>query len=172
ALIQYSTGTTDLPKGVMLTHANLIANTMQLRHWMPDLTEGQERILCALPLAHSYAMTTCMNFAIAFAGSMVLLPSMQTGPMLEAIQRYRPSIFPGVPSVFLAINQFPNARSFGVKSIRACLSGAAPLPLEVQEAFEKITRGRLVEGYGLTEASPVTHANPIFGDAVAGTVGV
>lgn len=172
ALIQYSTGTTDLPKGVMLTHANLVANTMQLRHWMPDLTEGQERILCVLPLAHSYAMTTCMNFAVAFAGAMVLLPDMQTGQMLEAIQRYRPSIFPGVPSVFLAINQFPNARSFGVKSIRACLSGAAPLPLEVQEAFEKITRGRLVEGYGLTEASPVTHANPIFGDAVSGTIGV
>lgn len=172
ALIQYSTGTTDLPKGVMLTHANLVANTMQLRHWMPDATESQERILCALPLAHSYAMTTGMNFAIALAGAMVLLPNMQTGPMLEAIQRYHPSIFPGVPSVFLAINQFPNARKFGVKSIRACLSGAAPLPLEVQESFEKITRGRLVEGYGLTEASPVTHANPMFGDAVAGTIGV
>jgi long-chain acyl-CoA synthetase len=92
--------------------------------------------------------------------------------MLEAIQRYHPSIFPGAPAVFLAINQYPNARRFGVKSIRACLSGAAPLPLEVQEAFEKITRGRLVEGYGLTEASPITHANPIFGDAVSGTIGV
>lgn len=172
ALIQYSTGTTDLPKGVMLTHANLVANTMQLRHWLPDVVESQERILCALPLAHSYAMTTGMNFAIAIAGAMVLLPNLQTGQMLEAIQRYHPSIFPGVPSVFLSINQFPNARKFGVKSIRACLSGAAPLPLEVQEAFEKITRGRLVEGYGLTEASPVTHANPIFGDAVAGTIGL
>lgn len=172
ALIQYSTGTTDLPKGVMLTHANLVANTMQLRHWMPDLIETQERILCALPLAHSYAMTTGMNFAIAIAGAMVLLPNLNIGLMLEAIQRYRPSIFPGVPSVFLAINQFPNARRFGVKSIRACLSGAAPLPLEVQEAFEKITRGRLVEGYGLTEASPVTHANPIFGEAEQGTIGV
>lgn len=172
ALIQYSTGTTDLPKGVMLTHANLVANTMQLRHWMPDMTEGQERILCALPLAHSYAMTTGMNFAIAIAGAMILLPDLNTGLMLEAIQRNRPSIFPGVPSVFLAINHFPNARKFGVQSIRACLSGAAPLPLEVQEAFEKITRGRLVEGYGLTEASPVTHANPIFGESVAGTIGV
>lgn len=172
ALIQYSTGTTDLPKGVMLTHANLVANTMQLRHWLPDVVESHERILCALPLAHSYAMTTGMNFAVSIAARMILLPNMQTGLMLEAIQRNRPSIFPGVPSIFLAINQFPNARNFGVKSIRACLSGAAPLPLEVQEAFEKITRGRLVEGYGLTEASPVTHANPIFGDAVPGTIGV
>lgn len=172
ALIQYSTGTTDLPKGVMLTHANLVANTMQLRHWLPDVIEAQERILCALPLAHSYAMTTCMNFAVSIAARMILLPGLQTGPMLEAIQRNRPSIFPGVPTMFLAINQFPNARSFGVKSIRACLSGAAPLPLEVQEAFEKITRGRLVEGYGLTEASPVTHANPIFGEDVPGTIGV
>lgn len=172
ALIQYSTGTTDFPKGVMLTHANLIANTMQLRHWLPDVTEGQERILTVLPLTHSYAMTTCMNFAISIAGAMVLLPDLRTGMMLEAIRRTRPSIFPGVPNVFLAINHFPNARRFGVESIRACLSGAAPLPLEVQEAFEKITRGRLVEGYGLTEASPVTHANPIFGDSVPGTIGV
>jgi long-chain acyl-CoA synthetase len=172
ALIQYSTGTTDLPKGVMLTHANLVANTMQLRHWLPDVTEGQERILAALPLAHSYAMTTAMNFAVAIAGAILLLPTTHTGQMLEAIQLYHPSIFPGVPSLFLAINQFPNARKFGVRYIRACLSGAAPLPLEVQEAFEKITRGRLVEGYGLTEASPVTHANPIFGDAVPGTIGL
>lgn len=172
ALIQYSTGTTDQPKGVMLTHANLVANTMQLRHWLPDVVEGQERILTVLPLAHSYAMTTCMNFGISIAAALVLLPTLQTGLMLEAIQQARPSIFPGVPSVFLAINQFPNARKFGVRTIRACLSGAAPLPLEVQEAFEKITRGRLVEGYGLTEASPVTHANPVFGDAVSGTIGL
>jgi long-chain acyl-CoA synthetase len=113
-----------------------------------------------------------MNFSIAIAGMLILLPTMQTGLMLEAIQRNHPTIFPGVPSLFLAINQYPNARRFGVRSIRACLSGAAPLPLEVQEAFERITRGRLVEGYGLTEASPVTHANPIFGEAVPGTIGV
>lgn len=172
ALVQYSTGTTDLPKGVMLTHANLVANTMQLRHWMPDIVESQERVLTALPLAHSYAMTTCMNFAIAIAGAMILLPRLEMGELMEAISRYRPSIFPGVPSIYLAINHFPNARRFGVNYIRACLSGAAPLPLEVQEAFEKITRGRLVEGYGLTEASPVTHANPIFGDAISGTIGL
>ena len=172
ALIQYSTGTTTLPKGVMLTHANLVANTMQMRHWIPDVTDAQERVLAALPLAHSYAMTTAMNFAMSIAGAIVLLPTAQTGPMLEAIQEFHPTIFPGVPSLYLAINQFPNARKFGVRYIRACLSGAAPLPLEVQEAFEKITRGRLVEGYGLTEASPATHANPIFGDAVPGTIGL
>ncbi len=172
ALLQYSTGTTTLPKGVMLTHANLVANTMQLRHWMPDALDAQERILAALPLAHSYAMTTAMNFAMSIAGALILLPHAQTGPMLEAIQEFHPTIFPGVPNLYLAINQFPNARKFGVKYIRACLSGAAPLPLEVQEAFEKITRGRLVEGYGLTEASPATHANPIFGDVVPGTIGL
>jgi len=172
ALIQYSTGTTTLPKGVMLTHANLVANTMQLRHWMPDLSDAQERILAALPLAHSYAMTTVMNFAMSIAGAIILLPHAQTGPMLEALQEFHPTIFPGVPNLYLAINQFPNARKFGVQYIRACLSGAAPLPLEVQEAFVKITRGRLVEGYGLTEASPATHANPIFGDNVPGTIGL
>lgn len=172
ALIQYSTGTTDLPKGVMLTHANLVANTVQLRHWMPDVTEGEEKVLSVLPLSHSYAMTTCMNFAIAIAAAMILLPRVNTGELLETIAHERPTIFPGTPSIYVTINQFPNVRRFGLRTIRACLSGAAPLPLEVQEAFEKVTRGKLVEGYGLTEASPVTHANPIFGESKSGTVGI
>lgn len=172
ALIQYSTGTTDLPKGVMLTHANLVANTVQLRHWMAEVDEGQEKILIALPLSHSYAMTTGMNFAIAVASAMILLPAYTTGELLETIARTRPTIFPGVPMNYVAINHYPNARRYGLKSIRACLSGAAPLPLEVQEAFEKVTRGKLVEGYGLTEASPVTHANPIYGESKSGAIGL
>jgi long-chain acyl-CoA synthetase len=172
ALIQYSSGTTDAPKGVMLTHANLVANTTQLRHWITEIEEGREVLLGVLPFSHSYGMTTCMNLGIAIAATQVLLPTFSTREVLNVIKRYRPSLFPGVPTMYLAINQYPGVRRFGLRSIHACVSGAAPLPLEVQEAFEKLTRGKLVEGYGLTEASPVTHANPIFGQRKTGTIGV
>ncbi len=172
AVIQYSSGTTDRPKGVMLTHSNLVANTTQVRHWIPDIDEGEEIILGALPFSHSYGLTTCMNLGIAIAATLILLPTFSTREVLEVIKRYRPSLFPGVPTMYLAINNYPNVRRFGLKSISACVSGAAPLPLEVQEAFEKLTRGKLVEGYGLTEASPVTHANPIYGQRKTGTIGV
>ena len=172
ALIQYSSGTTELPKGVMLTHANVVANTTQVRHWIPDIDEGEERTLCALPFSHSYGMTTGMNLGIAIAATLILLPTFSTREVLNVIAQYRPTLFPGVPTMYVAINNFPNVRKYGLKSIRACVSGAAPLPLEVQEAFEKLTRGKVVEGYGLTEASPVTHANPIYGPRKTGTIGV
>ncbi len=172
ALIQYSSGTTDQPKGVMLTHANLVANTTQLRHWITEIEEGGEVLLGVLPFSHSYGMTTCLNLGIAIAATQILLPTFSTREVLNVIKCYRPSLFPGVPTMYLAISQYPNVRRFGLRSIQACVSGAAPLPLEVQEAFEKLTRGKLVEGYGLTEASPVTHANPIFGQRKTGTIGV
>jgi long-chain acyl-CoA synthetase len=172
ALIQYSSGTTEAPKGVMLTHRNLVANTTQLRHWIADAAEAEERTLCALPFSHSYGMTTGMNLGIAIAATLILLPSFSTAEVLNVIKKYRPTLFPGVPSMYMAINNFPGVRKYGLRSIHACVSGAAPLPLEVQEAFEKLTRGKLVEGYGLTEASPVTHANPIYGQRKTGTIGV
>lgn len=172
ALIQYSSGTMDAPKGVMLTHANVVANTVQLRHWLSDVEESEEVILGALPFSHSYGMTTCMNLGISIAATLILLPTFSTREVLEVIVRYRPTLFPGVPTMYVAINNYPKVRRFGLKTIRACVSGAAPLPLEVQEAFEKLTRGKLVEGYGLTEASPVTHANPIYGHRKTGTIGV
>ncbi|MBI5305050.1 MAG: alpha/beta fold hydrolase [Chloroflexi bacterium] len=172
ALIQYSSGTTDLPKGVMLTHANVVANTVQLRHWLSDVEDGEEVVLSVLPFSHSYGMTTCLNLGISIAATLVLLPTFSTREVLQVIARYRPTLFPGVPTMYVAINNFPNVRKYGLKTIRACVSGAAPLPLEVQEAFEKLTRAKLVEGYGLTEASPVTHANPIYGHRKTGTIGV
>ena len=172
ALIQYSSGTTDLPKGVMLSHANTVANTAQLRYWVTDIDEGDERVLGVLPFSHSYGMTAAMNLGISIAATLILLPTFSTREVLDVIARYRPTMFPGVPTMYVAINNYPNVRRFGLKSIRACVSGAAPLPLEVQEAFEKLTRGKLVEGYGLTEAGPVTHANPIFGQRRTGTIGV
>ncbi len=172
ALIQYSSGTTDAPKGVMLTHANIVANTAQIRHWITDIDEGAERILAVLPFSHSYGMTTCLNLGISIAATLILLPTFSTREVLNTMARYRPTLFPGVPTMYVAINNFRNVRKYGLRSIRACVSGAAPLPLEVQEEFEKLTKGRLVEGYGLTEASPVTHANPIYGQRKTGTIGV
>lgn len=172
ALIQYSSGTTDAPKGIMLTHGNIVANTTQVRHWITDIDEGDERMLCVLPFSHSYGMTAALNVGVSIAATLILLPTFSTREVLQVIARYRPTLFPGVPTMYVAINQFPNVRRFGLKSIRACVSGAAPLPLEVQEAFEKLTRGKLVEGYGLTEAGPVTHANPIYGRRKTGTIGM
>lgn len=172
AAVVFTSGTTDTPKGVCLTHGNLVANAMQTRHWVPDLEYGKETFLTALPLVHSYGMTSAMNVPITIGATMVLLPKFDLMQVLEAIKKYKPTLFPGVPAMYTAINNAPNVRSFGLNSIKACISGAAPLPVEVQEAFEKLTRGRLVEGYGLTEASPITHANPLYGTRKVGFIGV
>lgn len=172
AVIAFTSGTTEQPRGVCLTHANLVANTLQTRHWVPDLEYGQEVCLSVLPLMHSYGMTAAMNVPIALGATIVLLPVFETQQVLEHIRRYKPTIFPGIPAIYTAINQAPNVRSYGLSSIKACISGASPLPVEVQEAFEKLTRGRLVEGYGLTEASPTTHANPLYGMRKIGSIGL
>ena len=172
ALLQYTSGTVDPPRGVMLTHRNLVANVAQVRHWIPEARRGRETLLCVLPLAHSYGVTSGLNLCVALGGSLVLLPTTRIQQVVEAIKQYHPSIFPGVPALYLAIANYPKIRSYGVSSIKYCVSGSAPLPVEVQEAFEKLTRGRLVEGYGLTEASPVTHSNPLEGERHVGSIGV
>jgi long-chain acyl-CoA synthetase len=172
ALIQYTSGTTAQPKGVMLSHRNLVANTLQTRHWLPELREGREVFLSVLPFSHAYGMTVAMNVPVALAATMLVLPSFVTKDVLRAIQRYHPTIFPGVPTMYTAISSYPGVRRFGIQSIKACISGAAPLPVEVQESFEKLTRGRLVEGYGLTEATTVTHANPLQGLRKVGSIGL
>ncbi len=172
AVIQYTGGTTATPKGVMLTHAALAANAIQTRHWIPDLREGREAFLSVLPFSHIYGLTTAMNVPVLLAAAMVLLPTFRVEQVLRAIKRHHPTIFPGVPTMYVAINNVRGVRRFDIQSIRACISGAAPLPVEVQEAFEKLTHGRLVEGYGLTECGPVTHANPLNGLRKVGSIGV
>ena len=172
AVIAYTGGTTDRPKGVMLSHRNLVANALQTRHWIPDAKEGKERFLCALPLSHSYGLTAALNVPVALGAVMILKPKFEITDILHTIKKQRPSMFPGVPQMYMALKDFPGVRRFGIASIKACISGAAPLPVEVQEAFEKLTRGRLVEGYGLTEASPVTHANPLYSLRKAGSIGI
>ncbi len=172
AVIQFTSGTTDQPKGVVLTHYNLVANTMQVRLWLTNARDGQETVLCVVPFSHVYGMTSAMNLAVSIGASMVLLPRFNTEEVLHTIRRYKPTLFPGVPSMYVALNNFPGVRKFGIDSIRACISGAAPLPIEVIETFEKLTKGTLVEGYGLSEASPVTHSNPINGRHKVGSIGV
>lgn len=172
AAILYTSGTTDKPKGVCLTHRNLVANALQTRHWIPGMQSGKETWLTVLPLTHSYGMTISMNIPIAMGATNVLLSVFELEQVLEHIKKYKPTIFPGVPSIYMAINQTPNVRSYGLSSIKACVSGAAPLPVEVQETFEKLTKGRLVEGYGLTEASPVTHVKPFEGPSKPGAMGI
>lgn len=171
-LLQYTSGTTDTPKGVMLSHGNLVVNVAQVRHWMPGARRGGEVILGVLPLSHSYGITNCMNLSSALACTLVLMPTTRTDQILEAIKQHHPTIFPGIPAFYVAIANYPKVRSYGVSAIRICVSGSAPLPVEVQEAFEKLTRGRLVEGYGLTEASPVTHSNPLAGERRVGSIGI
>ena len=172
AVIQFTGGTTAAAKGVMLSHRNLVANALQTRHWMPRVVEGRERFLCAVPIFHSYGLTTALNVPVSLGAAMVLKAQFQIADVMKGIKSYRPTVFPGVPSMYVAINNFRAARKYGIRSINACISGSAPLPVEVQESFEKLTKGRLVEGYGLTEASPVTHANPLEGERKVGTIGI
>jgi long-chain acyl-CoA synthetase len=161
AALLYTGGTTGEAKGVLHTHHSLVANALQINAWFSNAKRGEERVLCALPFSHAYGMTGCMNFAVTLAATMILLPTFELENILHAIRREHPTIFPGVPPMYAAIADAPNARRYGLSSLRACISGAAPLPIEVQEGFERITRAKLVEGYGLTEAGPATHVNPL-----------
>jgi len=172
AVIQFTGGTTAAAKGVMLSHRNLVANALQTRHWLPEAKEGKERFLCALPFSHSYGLTTALTVPVTLGATLILKAQFQIKAILGSIKKYHPTIFPGVPSMYVAINNFRGVRKYGIRSINACISGSAPLPVEVQEAFEKLTKGRLVEGYGLTEASPVTHANPLNGHRKVGSIGI
>jgi long-chain acyl-CoA synthetase len=172
ALLQYTGGTTGTPKGVMLTHRNLVANTLQCRAWMPTLRDGAEVFLGVVPFFHVYGMTACMNLAIYTGGLIVLLPRFGTKDVLRAVVKSRATIFMGVQAMYVAINNFPDVRRYDLSTIRICISGAGPLHVEVQERFEALTGGKVVEGFGLSEASPVTHVNPIFGRRIKGTIGL
>lgn len=172
ALLQYTGGTTGTPKSAALTHLNLVVNTVQTVSWLTDLKRGEERILAAIPFFHVYGMTTCMNLAIHTGATLILVPKFDVKQILKLVQKYKPTIFPGVPTIYLAINSHPKARKYNLSSIRACISGAASLPVKVKEDFEKLTGAKLVEGYGLSEAAPVTHCNPLYGHSKPGSIGI
>ncbi len=172
ALLQYTGGTTGKPKGVMLTHHNLVSNVQMVKAWMYKLQEGNEIVLAALPFFHVYGMTTVMNLSIMSGYEMVLLPKFDAEETLKTIQKMKPSIFPGAPTMYIGLLNHPDITKYDLSSVQACISGSASLPLDVQQKFEKITGGRLVEGYGLTETSPVTHANLVWDKRINGSIGL
>ncbi len=176
AVLQYTGGTTGLPKGAELTHDNLIANAMQTRAWLYELKDGIERTLMVLPLFHVYALT-CLNLTISLASQVILMPRFDLADVIKTINRERPTLFPGIPAMYAAINHSlrrgaGRSGHVDLTSIKLCFSGADRLPRDVQEDFESLTGGRVIEGYGLTEASPVTHVNPIHGIRKSGSIGL
>jgi long-chain acyl-CoA synthetase len=172
AALQYTGGTTGVSKGAMLTHRNLSSNITQILAWL-HTPHGSEIVLSALPLFHVFGMTVCMNFPVAAAATMVLMPNPRDFPgLVKAVVKERVSLFMGVPAMFAAINNAPGIEHKDISCVRCCFSGSAPLPVAVLERFEKLTGARILEGFGLTETSPVTHCNPLEGVRKAGSIGI
>lgn len=173
AIFQFSGGTTGTPKAAIGLHRNLVANTIQFRYWLSSLREGSEVFLAAIPLFHVYGMVIGMSLSILLGASLVLIPnSREIGEILAAIQEYRVSVFPGVPSLYFTINNFPSVRNYDLKTIRACISGSASLPKSVKTRFEELIGGQVLEGYGLSEAPTATHCNPMRGVNKTGSIGL
>ena len=172
ALLQYTGGTTGSPKGVMLTHKNLISNMTMCDSWLYKTKRGEETVLGIIPLFHVYGLTTVLILSVAQGNKMVLLPKFDPETALKTINKQKPTLFPGAPTLYIGLMNHPDISKYDLSSIKACLSGSAPLPVDVQEKFEKISGGRLVEGYGLTETSPVTHSNLVWGERVKGSIGL
>lgn len=172
ALLQYTGGTTGLAKGAMLTHRNLAANAMQAYAWSEQPHGAQRTTLCVAPFFHSYGLTVGMNLSLLNGYTVVLLPRFVSRDVVSAIERYKPDLFPGIPTMYVAIATAVEKKRANLTSIKVCISGAAPLPDAVQKRFEGMSGAKLVEGYGLTEASPVTHCNPVYGERRSGTIGL
>ncbi len=174
AVLQYTGGTTGIPKGAMLTHANLYANTVQSTMMFPGAEVGAETVVGVLPFFHVFAMTVVMNFSIRIGAKVILLPRFELETVLKTIHKERPTLFPAVPTIYIAINGHPDvaAKKYDLSSIKFCLSGGAALPGEVQETFQRLSGCTLVEGYGLSETSPVTMVNPPSGESREGSLGL
>ena len=173
AVLQYTGGTTGVSKGAMLTHRNLSYNVQQARAWLPTLQTGVEVMLTALPIFHVFGMTVCMNLPVYIGGTLVLLPNPRDIPMLvKEIEKRRVTIAPLVPALINAINQLTGIEKRDLSSVKVCVSGSAPLSVDVQQRFETLTGGKICEGFGLTETSPVTHINPLQGRRKIGTIGL
>ncbi len=173
ALLQYTGGTTGVSKAAMLTHRNLSVNAQQTRAWLGSTLGEHEVVLNALPLFHVYGMTVGMNLATLLGGTNVLLPNPRdTRALVQAIARERVTLFPGVPNLYNSLNQYPGIERIDVSSVKYCLSGSAPIAPEVLKRFEELTGALVIEGFGMTETSPLTHANPLGGGRKIGTVGL
>ena len=173
ALFQYTGGTTGVPKAAMLSHHNLVANVVQCSYWMSDLEPGLEIVMGAIPFFHVFGMTVAMALSVYAGGALIVVPNPRPiENVMNQLQREKCTLFPGVPAMYIGIVNHPDVGQYDMKSVKACISGAAPLPMEIQEKFGAITGGRLVEGYGLTEAAPVTHCNPLYGLRKSGSIGI
>jgi long-chain acyl-CoA synthetase len=172
ALLQYTGGTTGVPKGAALSHANVFVNAMQCKAWFADVADANSKVIGILPLFHAFAMTCVMNWALAIGGEMILLPRFDAKTLLRAIHKKRPTAMPSVPTLFTALLAYPELDKYDMSSLRFSISGGAPLPLEVRKAFETKSGARIVEGYGLSEASPVTCCNPTYRPSKDGSVGL
>ncbi len=179
AVFQYTGGTTGYPKAAMLTHYNLTSNVVQIKEWIGEWTARKferdvEQVfgIAVLPFFHSYGMTCSMNTGLTMPSGLVLLPRFDLDAMLELIKLYKPPLLPAVPTVYNAIANHPNADKYHIDAIEICNSGAAPMPVETMARFEERTGSKLLEGYGLSEASPVTHCNPLTGERKPGSIGM
>jgi long-chain acyl-CoA synthetase len=172
ALLQYTGGTTGIPKGAMLSHANLSINCQQCLLWDPKRRAGQERVLAVLPFFHVFGLTVAEMVSLLDGAEIILLPRFDIKSLLKTIKRRRPTVFPGVPTLYTAIGNHPDTKNYDLSSIRACISGGAPLPVEVKQQFETLTGCSLVEGYGLSETSPVATTNPFYGVNKPGSIGL
>ncbi len=173
AVLQYTGGTTGRSKGAMLTHRNLVANLVQTYMFFKDeIKIGTDRVLTVIPLFHVFGMTSGMNLAVYTASKNILLPRFELEEVLQTIKREQPTVFPGVPTMYVAITNHPEAEKYGIDSIRTCNSGSAPMPVGLMNDFERKTGANILEGYGLSEASPTTHCNPPFADRKPGSIGI
>jgi long-chain acyl-CoA synthetase len=171
AVLQYTGGTTGTPKGAMLTHANVAVNCQQGAAWAKSALGGSERVLAALPFFHVFAMTAVMNFAIAQGAEIIIMPRFVLEDAMRLIDKMRPTVLPGVPTMFIAMLHHPRLKSFDLSSLKFCICGGAPLPVDVKQQFERLTGCKLVEGYGLSEASPSVTCNPLDGPVKEGSIG-
>ncbi|MCG8396726.1 AMP-binding protein [Bacillus atrophaeus] len=171
AVLQYTGGTTGAPKGVMLTHRNIQANTEMCAAWMYKMGKGTEKVLGVVPFFHVYGLTAVLNLSMKMGYEVILLPKFDPQATLRTIDKQKPTLFPGAPTIYIGLLHHPDLQRYDLSSIKSCLSGSAALPVEVKQQFEKVTGGKLVEGYGLSEASPVTHSNFLWGKNKAGSIG-
>ena len=172
AVLQYTGGTTGTPKAAMLTHANISANARQVSAWFGNPQHGKERFLAALPFFHVFAMTVILLCGLEYGAEIIMMPRFDLKDCLKAIDKKKPTFFPAVPTIYTAINNAPNVRDYDLTSIKLCISGGAPLPVEVKKSFESMTGCVVVEGYGLSETSPVVCTNPTQGVNKPGSVGL
>jgi long-chain acyl-CoA synthetase len=173
AVLQYTGGTTGVPKGAMLTHSNLYTNTLQSFIWSGPLTQrGEERYLVVIPYFHIYGQTICMLLGAWNGAMQILIPKFDANLLMQAIKQHKPTFFPSVPTLYISMLAHPEFKTCGFESIKRFNSGSAPMPIEVLEQFEKQSGSMLYEGYGLTEASPTTHSTPTLAKRKVGSIGL